>query len=120
MYHALIRTHHVTSRKKIATLKAAAKKLNCYALLRSGGSPGLMYVESSEQKDTQIWVDTAHGLRYKDYQLVSPTSAATKEVVPAMESGVLEEVGTVRDFATIMESKGLLRWWRTAMGYVHE
>lgn len=120
MYHALIRTHHITSRKKVATLKAAAKKLNCYALLRSGGVPGLMYVEAGDLKDTQNWVDTVHGLRYKNYQLIAAASAAEKEVVPAMESGLLEEVDTVKDFAATMESKGLLKWWRTSMGYVHE
>lgn len=120
MYHALIRTHHITSRKKVASLKAAAKKLNCYALLRSGGVPGLMYVESGDVKNTQSWVDTVHGLRYKDYQLVAAASAAPKEALPAMENGFLQEVATVKDFAAAMESKGLLKWWRTAMGYVHE
>ena len=120
MYHALIRTHHITSRKKVATLKAAAKKLNCYALLRSGGVPGLMYVESSDLKDTQSWVDTVHGLRYKDYQLIAAPSAGGKEIVPATGRGILEEVDNAREFAAAMESKGLLKWWRTAMGYVHE
>ncbi|KAK5943690.1 hypothetical protein PMZ80_004698 [Knufia obscura] len=120
MYHALIRTHHITSRKKVATLKAATKKFNCYALLRSGGAPGLMYVESGIEKDTQSWVNTVHGLRYKDYQLIAHVNGAAREVVPATEEGVLEEVATVKEFAAAMEGKGLLKWWRTAMGYVHD
>src|ERR1700760_785793 len=74
-YHALIRTHHITSRKKVARLKAAAKQLQCHALLRSGGIPGVMYVRGTDRTQVQKWVDTVHGLRYKDYQLVSPVSA---------------------------------------------
>lgn len=120
MYHALIRTHHITSRKKVATLKAAAKKLDCYALLRSGGVPGVMYVESKLEKNTQAWVDTVHSLRYKDYQLVAPTSCASEKAIPSMESGTLKEVDAVKEFAAEMEAKGLLPWWRTSMGFVHD
>lgn len=119
MYHALIRTHHITSRKKVAALKAAAKKLDCYALLRSGGVPGVMYVESRLEKDAQDWVDTVHSLRYKDYQLVAPTSRAMGKVVPSVDFGTLEEVDTVKEFAAKMEAKGLLLWWRTSMGFIH-
>lgn len=118
MYHALIRTHHITSRKKVAVLKAAAKKLDCYALLRSGGVPGVMYVESNVEKNTQDWVHTVHSLRYKDYQLVAPTSHASDKVVPSAETGMLEEVDTVKAFAAAMEAKGLLAWWRTSMGFI--
>ena len=56
MYNALIRTHHITSRKKVAVLKAAAKKLDVYALLRYGGSPGMMYVEG-EEDGVRKWVE---------------------------------------------------------------
>lgn len=59
MYHALIRTHHITSRKKVATLKAAAKNHGCYALLRSGGTPGIMYVRG-EEGGVKEWVETVH------------------------------------------------------------
>lgn len=59
MFNALVRTHHITSRKKVAALKAAAKKYDCYALLKSGGTPGMMYVEGSEE-GVQSWVDAVH------------------------------------------------------------
>jgi hypothetical protein len=59
MYHALIRTHHITSRKKVATLKAAAKKYDCFALLRSGGMPGIMYVRGDEES-VREWVRIVH------------------------------------------------------------
>ncbi|MCJ1387975.1 eIF2 kinase Gcn2p negative regulator [Xylographa bjoerkii] len=55
MYHALVRTHHITSRKKVAKLKHAADALGVNVLLRSGGSPGLMYVEGKEE-GVKEWV----------------------------------------------------------------
>lgn len=120
MYHALIRTHHITSRKKIAALKAAAKKLECFALLRSGGIPGVMYVESTVEQNAKAWVDTVHALRYKDYQLVAPTSQASESAVSSSEPGILREVGSVKEFAAEMELKGLLPWWRTSMGFTQD
>jgi hypothetical protein len=59
MYHALIRTHHITSRKKVSNLKAAAKKHSCFALLRSGGTPGIMYVRGDEE-NVMEWVGIVH------------------------------------------------------------
>lgn len=57
LFNALIRTHHITSRKKVAILKKAASNHECYVLLRSGGSPGIMYVEGSE-RGVEQWVAT--------------------------------------------------------------
>ena len=87
MYAALIRTHHITSRKKVAKLKAAAKQIECAALLRSGGTPGMMYVESRKAVNVQKWVDTVHGLRYKDYQLVSPVAVVAERAITSAEDG---------------------------------
>ena len=47
--HALIRTHHITSSKKIACLKAAAEKYDVHVLIRSGAPPGIMYVEGRDE-----------------------------------------------------------------------
>lgn len=58
LWNALIRTHHITSRKKVAKLTQSAKNHNVYALLRSGGSPGIMYVEGSQEGVTD-WVADA-------------------------------------------------------------
>lgn len=49
VYNALIRTHHVTSRKKVGKVKKMAVHELRYLLIRSGGSPGLMYAEGSEE-----------------------------------------------------------------------
>ncbi|KIW30243.1 uncharacterized protein PV07_06001 [Cladophialophora immunda] len=122
-YHALIRTHHITSRKKVARLKAAAKQYQCYALLRSGGIPGVMYVRGYDRSNVQKWVDTVHDLRYKDYQLAAPVHAISSELQrdgPQQDderAGCLEEVATVKEMATDMEARGLQRWWRVAMGF---
>lgn len=59
MFNALIRTHHITSRKKVAKLKQAADACDVYALLRSGGCPGIMYVEG-EERGVRQWVDSVH------------------------------------------------------------
>ena len=79
----------------------------------------MMYVESDTEQTTQSWVDTVHDLRYKDYQLVAPTSAAGKRAQASSEHGILREVDTVKGFAAEMETKGLLTWWRTAMGFTN-
>lgn len=76
-----------------------------------------MYVESNDEKNIQIWVDTVHALRYKDYQLVAPTSPANDQALASTESGILREVKTMKEFAAEMESKKLLSWWKAAMGY---
>lgn len=55
LWNALIRTHHITSRKKVAKLTQSAKAHDVYALLRSGGSPGIMYVEG-EEESVVSWV----------------------------------------------------------------
>lgn len=59
-YHALIKTHHITSRKKVSTLKAAAETHGVSALLRSGGVPGIMYVEGGEREGVEAWVGVVH------------------------------------------------------------
>jgi hypothetical protein len=122
MYAALIRTHHITSRKKVATLKAAAKQIGCAALLRSGGTPGVMYVESKHVENVKKWVDAVHDLRYKDYQLVSPPGVVPGRSLVASngESFDFEEVGSVKDFGAKMEEKGIIDWWRKAMGYISD
>lgn len=55
LYNALIRTHHVTSRKKVGKVKKMAHHELKYLLIRSGGSPGLMYAEGDEES-LQGWI----------------------------------------------------------------
>ncbi len=116
MFNALIRTHHITSRKKVATIKAATKELQCYALLRSGGAPGVMFVQGGNHDSVQACVDKVRNLRYKDFQLVSHVKPAARGFASSAY-GTLEEVSTVRDMAAKMDACSLSEWWRNAMGF---
>jgi hypothetical protein len=123
VYNALVRTHHITSRKKVAKLRQAAANYNIYALLRYGGCPGVMYCQGTEA-GVKDWVSVLQRLRYKDFQLVKKPAA--KEVdVNATEKhdvpyGRLIEVDTVKEFGAKMEEFGVWNWWRNGMGYVGE
>ncbi|KAF2725119.1 hypothetical protein K431DRAFT_343119 [Polychaeton citri CBS 116435] len=120
LWNALIRTHHITSRKKVSKLKQAANGNDVYVLLRSGGCPGIMYVEG-RQDGVEEWVATVQKLRYKDYQLASRPALAVTEtgagVGCASDRGGLHETETVKDFGNEMQQRGVYEWWRNAMGY---
>lgn len=61
MYRTLIKTHHMTSRKKITAICKAAKKFDCAIYLKTGGHPpGVMIAECEEEGDEGLagWVDT--------------------------------------------------------------
>ncbi|KAK4191715.1 hypothetical protein QBC35DRAFT_296293 [Podospora australis] len=116
LFHALIRTHHITSRKKVAHLRKAAREFDCYALLRSGGCPGIMYCKGTEQA-VKDWVGTVQRLRYKDFHLAYkpvPTETPTNQ---KQEPTGLVESESVSDFAAAMEQRGILSWWKKAMGF---
>lgn len=144
LYNALIRTHHITSRKKVSALKRAANTHNCFVLLRSGGCPGIMYVEGHQQDDVESWVGAVKALRYKDFQLVTrPQELADESGGEAREKGRSEgsrkkekkrvreegeqgdgvglaEVETVKEFGSVMVQRGVWNWWRKGMGYAPE
>ncbi|RDW64299.1 uncharacterized protein DSM5745_09710 [Aspergillus mulundensis] len=132
-YHALIRTHHITSRKKVSALKSAAQTLNVFALLRSGGCPGIMYVEAKDKDAVESWVSVVRNLRYKDFQLVSRPACvlveedALKTEGKGTDGGIkrgeaflgngLDEVESVKEFGSLMAQRGVWQWWRKGMGY---
>ncbi|KAK4866305.1 hypothetical protein LT330_008646 [Penicillium expansum] len=135
LYNALIRTHHITSRKKVAALKRAADTHQCAVLLRSGGCPGIMYVEGGKEP-VESWVDVVRRLRYKDFQLVT-RPGVVKEEGGCGKQGTgdgnrngegkdgkeldlavgLDEVESVKEFGGIMARRGIWNWWRKGMGY---
>ncbi|KAJ5851846.1 uncharacterized protein N7529_011231 [Penicillium soppii] len=134
LYNALIRTHHITSRKKVATLKRAADSHECSVLLRSGGCPGIMYVEGRGKERVELWVDVVRKLRYKDFQLVTRPGAleveegehgtvkrkAQEKVNEKEGAGLalgLDEVESVKEFGGVMAKRGVWNWWRRGMGY---
>ncbi|RAH42591.1 uncharacterized protein BO95DRAFT_233377 [Aspergillus brunneoviolaceus CBS 621.78] len=126
-YNALIRTHHITSRKKVSALKRAADMHNCFVLLRSGGCPGIMYVEARDKDAVESWVNVVRNLRYKDFQLVTrpglleveyeQNSARERTDPPKQRPGV-SEVDSVKEFGGLMEQRGVWKWWRKGMGYL--
>lgn len=145
LFNALIRTHHITSRKKVSALKRAADSHNCFVLLRSGGCPGIMYVESKDKDAVEAWVTVVKKLRYKDFQLVarpgslqamvedhgqssapssrqpdkanSGTKASLKIKRECVDKPGLREVESVKEFGGMMEDRGIWAWWRKSMGY---
>jgi hypothetical protein len=135
LFHALIRTHHITSRKKVAHLRKAADRYKCYALLRSGGCPGIMYCKGSED-GVREWVATVQvgggacpcdltisgltavqKLRYKDFQLASRPAVIESDVPQSEEQQGLVEVKAIQEFAAAMERRGVAAWWRQAMNF---
>lgn len=57
LYRVLIKTHHMTSRKKINAITKAAKKYSCAVYLKTGAHPpGVMIAESGEEDGVREWV----------------------------------------------------------------
>ncbi|KAK7961776.1 uncharacterized protein PG986_002601 [Apiospora aurea] len=123
LYTALIRTHHITSRKKLQRVKKSALQHELpFVLVRSGGAPGIMYAEAAEESPLAAWVTSVHDLRYKDFQCVR--KPALQRVLHTGEktaqSPSFKELETTTEFGRVMEEKGLGNWWRIGMGYQKE
>ncbi|KAI1654214.1 hypothetical protein F4813DRAFT_392957 [Daldinia decipiens] len=118
IFAALIRTHHITSRKKLARVKKAALLHNLHVLIRSGGSPGIMYAEGPDEASVSSWVNMIQALRYKDFQCArKPAAHQIRSAVERLKDGGFEEVASVTEFGERMEQRGLGSWWRIGMGY---
>ncbi len=84
LFNCLIRTHHITSRKKLRRVRKAASQLDVeWVLVRSGGSPGLMYGESREPARLTDWVASVQALRYKDFRCVSKPGPVSPSPSPS-------------------------------------
>lgn len=119
VFATLIRTHHVTSRKKLQRVKKAAAHFDVpFVLVRYGGSPGLVYGESPDAAALNAWVSAVKDLRYKDFQCVwkpelkEVSSKTTTADVPAEE---FNETESVAEFGRIMDRKGLAEWFRIGL-----
>ncbi|KAI1770501.1 hypothetical protein F4818DRAFT_257478 [Hypoxylon cercidicola] len=117
VFTALIRTHHITSRKKLARVKKAAALHNVKVLIRSSGSPGIMYAEGVSEAAVSSWVNTVQALRYKDFQCAWKPAANRIRPADQTQDGAFEEVTSVAEFSGKMEQRGLGDWWRIGMGY---
>jgi hypothetical protein len=115
LFNCLIRTHHITSRKKLHRVRRAASQLKLkWVLVRSGGCPGIMFAESNCEDRLRDWVATVQTLRYKDFRCVAKPAPA--EATTAANSGSeamgFEATESMRDFTEKMESRGLQHWFR--------
>ncbi|KAK9802326.1 hypothetical protein SCARD494_00259 [Seiridium cardinale] len=119
LFTTLIRTHHVTSRKKLQRVKKAALHRNIpYVLVRYGGSPGIMYAESTDEDSLSSWVSAVHELRYKDFHCVQkPAVQRICDQDTPERTAPFNEVDSVAEFGAVMERRGLARWWKIGMGY---
>ncbi|KAI1454097.1 hypothetical protein F4805DRAFT_333107 [Annulohypoxylon moriforme] len=120
LFVALIRTHHITSRKKLARVKKAAALYDLQVLVRSGGSPGIMYAEGPDEATVGNWVNGVQALKYKDFQCVQKPSASLVQDAGRASGAGFEEVTSVAEFGERMEKRGLGSWWKIGMGYASE
>lgn len=57
IHRALIKTHHMTSRKKITAIVKAAKKHRCAVYLKTGEHPpGIMIAEAQAEEELKDWI----------------------------------------------------------------
>lgn len=56
LYRALIKMHHITSRRKINAITKIAKRCECAVYLKIGIPPGIMIAESEEEEGVREWV----------------------------------------------------------------
>ncbi|EYB28864.1 hypothetical protein SNK03_003709 [Fusarium graminearum] len=117
LFNCLIRTHHITSRKKLSRVRRAAQQLNVdWLLVRSGGSPGLMFAEARDEAGLTEWVSAVQALRYKDFRCVAKPAPAPPEGSGVRRTG-FDETGEVKEFAKFMDERGLGEWWKKGMGF---
>ncbi|KAG9257799.1 uncharacterized protein F5Z01DRAFT_633708 [Emericellopsis atlantica] len=117
LYTCLIRTHHITSRKKLHRVRHVANQQALSSLLvRYGGPPGIMYAESDQLSPLEQWVASVQALRYKDFNLaIKPAEMAREgDAVPGMG---FWETETTEGFRAEMKRRGLEEWWKNGMGY---
>ncbi|CAH0020519.1 unnamed protein product [Clonostachys rhizophaga] len=139
IFNCLIRTHHITSRKKLQRVRRAASQLNVdWLLVRSGGCPGIMFAESRDAAGLEEWLATVHALRYKDFRCVAKPAPScgiivTDEGAKKKRQGAgrpsddtvtgnllatgFYETESVAEFGKELGKRGLASWWKKAMGY---
>ncbi|TVY46663.1 hypothetical protein LOCC1_G003759, partial [Lachnellula occidentalis] len=117
----LIKTHHMTSRKKIGIITRATKRLDCSVLLKVGANPGIMLCEGHENRASE-WETVVRKLRYKDMRLLKRESISELHLATlGVKEGDVEEMEEIKDFAKLLEKDPrLFHSWRVGMGYVKD
>ncbi|KAH8792788.1 hypothetical protein F5882DRAFT_399508 [Hyaloscypha sp. PMI_1271] len=114
IHRILIKTHHMTSRKKILNLTRAASNLQCSVLLKTGSHPpGMMFAEGGGAED---WMKVVKKLRYKDFRLMGKDEVNERRLDVA--AGEVVELTSMKEFAAFLEKDPVIyEWWRVRMGY---
>ncbi|KAL9630807.1 MAG: hypothetical protein Q9204_004535 [Flavoplaca sp. TL-2023a] len=116
LYRALIKTHHMTSRKKIQAITKSAKQHSCSVLLKTGKPPGVMIAEGTEDALKQ-WVEGVKRLRYKDYRLLRLEAVTTGQLTTT--PGNVTEFGAMKDLSAHLEECEVWEWWAEHMGFTN-
>ncbi|TVY51819.1 hypothetical protein LCER1_G005721 [Lachnellula cervina] len=92
----LIKTHHMTSRKKVAIITRATKRLDCSVLLKVGANPGIMLCEGQENHasewETVVRVSSRIPLRQDELQdLLDPLVSLVSLVPKVLEESPREK-----------------------------
>jgi len=133
LFNALIRTHHITSRKKLAKLRVAFTAPEhtglTLAVLHIGASPGMIYIEGRDREAINSWIAVVQGLQYKYFTIISKTDVAIDrctvgvniekrlEAAPESLDMGFREVNSISNFGKFMKARGLKEWWLQAMGW---
>ncbi|KAL9025858.1 MAG: hypothetical protein Q9180_007580, partial [Flavoplaca navasiana] len=145
MYRALIKTHHMTSQKKIQAITKSAKQHSCSVFLKTGKPPGVMIAEGTEDAVKQ-WVEGVkvgstrssipfskrinfytrsvraqtqmkQRLRYKDYRLLRLEAVTMGQL--ATTRGYVTEFGAMKDLSAHLEECEVWEWWAEHMGFTN-
>lgn len=92
LYRALIKTHHMTSRKKITAITKAAKQYKCAVYLKTGmHPPGVMLGEcdgEEGEEDLKAWVRSVK-VRIFLLSVLSPLFCSMGTYVPVSSQRIL-------------------------------
>ncbi|KAL2209421.1 hypothetical protein CC79DRAFT_1367602 [Sarocladium strictum] len=117
LFHCLIRTHHITSRKKLHRVRRFAEHLQLdWVLIRSGGCPGIMFAETRDEDALKEWVTSVQALRYKDFRCVAkPSPSVISQLADGKDSATWEETTSMQTFGERLEARGLGSWYKKLM-----
>ncbi|KAL8991456.1 MAG: hypothetical protein Q9177_000128 [Variospora cf. flavescens] len=118
MHRALIKTHHMTSRRKILAIGKAAKQHSCSVMLKTGKPPGVMIAEGDDEARVKGWVQDVKRLRYKDYRLLRLEAVVDHNArrLPVDRAHV-EEFESMKELSASLAACGVLPWWTEHMGF---
>ncbi|KAL8678976.1 MAG: hypothetical protein Q9186_004697 [Xanthomendoza sp. 1 TL-2023] len=120
LFRALIKTHHMTSRRKIQALTKSAKHNSISVILKTGKPPGVMIAEAANEHAVKAWVDSVKRLRYKDYRLLrleAVTQGGLGQARLPLTPGNVQELSSMKDLSAYLSGCEMLTWWTEHMGF---